>query len=77
MNYEFNSHQSEKDLHPILKILSFLIPLLGILIYLKKRNIQRKAASSACEMAIGGFFFFIFLKMLLYAYETRNGYFFK
>lgn len=77
MNYEFDNHQSEKDLHPILKILSFLIPIVGILIYAKKRNSQRRAASSACEMAVGGFFFFIFLKTLLYAYATRNGNFFK
>lgn len=71
-NQSDNSYYSSKrDLNIILKILSFTIPLLGFLLYAKKRNTEPEAAKSACEMAIAGFFFGIFLNFLFYAYNNR------
>ncbi|MDA6072172.1 hypothetical protein NJT12_21320 [Flavobacterium sp. AC] len=63
------SQTSNKDLHFILKIFSLCLPILGFLIYAKKKNSEPKAATSACEMAIAGIFIGISIKLFLYAYQ--------
>lgn len=70
----YNSEYSNygRDLHLALKIISFLIPIIGFLIYNSKKNKNPRAAKSACETAIAGYFFQLFLQMLLYAYSNRS-----
>lgn len=47
--------KSTEDLHIGLKILSFCIPLAGIILYFVKKDKEPVAAKSACTWAVIGF----------------------
>lgn len=54
----------EEELGIGLKILSFCIPIAGIIIYFSKRDTEQRKAKQACTMAWWGFALGLILKII-------------
>lgn len=61
---EFNQEQSQEDLSTILKVVSFCIPLVGLILYFVKKDKEPVAAKSAGKFALIGFIIGVVLNII-------------
>jgi hypothetical protein len=65
--------QSDEELETGFKVLSFCVPIAGLILYFMNKDKFPKKASQACSMAIWGFVVGIVLNIIVYAIAFAVG----
>lgn len=62
---DFNNNQNNQDLSTILKVVSFCVPLVGLILWITKKDNEPIAAKSAGKFAIFGVIAIVVLYIIM------------